>query len=146
MNSARIARLGLIGWGLAVAFITLNRTDPLSSNVPTVARPVSEVTGVPEPDVISFLYALEWPANLLMFVPLGVLLPLAFGFRLWTVAGLGLAVTLGIELSQALLFGTRDASAWDVLANFSGTLLGYPLGRWLVGAIPRQHRLDGAQH
>ena len=128
-----------------MGFITLNRTDPLSSNVPAVARPVSEVTGIPEPDIVGFLYSLEWPANVLMFVPFGVLLPMAFGWQFGRVMFVGLTITLAVELAQAMLFGTRDASAFDVIANVCGAILGYPIGQWLVSAILTKHRLQGAQ-
>lgn len=64
----------------------------------------------------------EFTANVLMFVPLGVLVPLVFR-RLWIGVLVAAALSAGAELVQTLL-PARHASMRDVLANVLGALLG----------------------
>lgn len=65
--------------------------------------------------------------NVLMFVPLGALLPMNFArLRRWQYTGLcTLAVTCAIETLQ--LFTGRSADIDDVIMNALGGLLGYAL-------------------
>jgi glycopeptide antibiotics resistance protein len=73
--------------------------------------------------------ALEFVANIALFVPFGLLVRIAFG-RLpwWAVAALGLATTVTIELVQSTL-PTRFSTVSDVIANTAGTLLGLLVAR-----------------
>ncbi|SKA82369.1 VanZ like family protein [Agreia bicolorata] len=69
--------------------------------------------------------AVEFSANIVMFLPLGVLIALLAWPSLWWVSGvLGLVASLTIELTQALLLSQRFASPGDVVANTAGALLG----------------------
>ena len=65
--------------------------------------------------------------NLVMFVPLGLLLPAAFPSlrRFWRTAVVCLAATLAIETLQ--YFTGRSADIDDVLLNLLGGMLGYGL-------------------
>ena len=71
--------------------------------------------------------ALEFVANIALFVPFGVLVRLVSA-RLpwWGVAVLGFATTVTIELVQSTL-PTRFSTLSDVIANTAGTLLGLAL-------------------
>ncbi len=70
--------------------------------------------------------AFEPVANILLFVPLGMLLS-TLGRRVLAVVGAGLAVSLVIEVTQYLLNIGRTADVNDLIENTLGTLIG-----WLV--------------
>ena len=65
--------------------------------------------------------------NVLLFAPLGFLLPLPVPAirRWWQVLAVGAGVSLCIELYQLAWPGVRKASVNDVLMNALGTLLGF---------------------
>jgi glycopeptide antibiotics resistance protein len=68
--------------------------------------------------------ALEFVANIALFVPFGVLGRLAFARPpWWAILLLGFATTVTIELVQSTL-PTRFSTASDVIANTAGTALG----------------------
>ena len=75
--------------------------------------------------------ALEFAANIAMFVPFGVLVRVAFA-RLpwWAVLLLGFATTVTIELVQTTL-PSRYSTLSDVIANTLGTAAGL-LIVWLL--------------
>lgn len=74
--------------------------------------------------------------NVLLFVPLGFLLPVLWKrFRsfLWT--GLfGLSFSLSIELLQLLTLRATDVN--DLMTNTTGTILGWLLGRLVLWLFP----------
>lgn len=70
----------------------------------------------------------QFMLNILLFVPLGFLLPLLFPRRagaLWRSALIALSVTLAAETIQ--YFIGRSADITDVIANFAGGVAGYAL-------------------
>jgi len=67
----------------------------------------------------------EFSANIVLFVPVGVLIALLAWPSLWWVSGLlGLVASLTIELTQSLFLPMRFASVGDIAANTTGALLG----------------------
>lgn len=81
--------------------------------------------------------------NLLAFVPLGLLVPLARPRRhSWaSVAVLGLALTVAIEVGQLLVsvtigYAYRSADIDDVIVNWLGAGLGYAAYRLAAAIIP----------
>jgi VanZ family protein len=67
----------------------------------------------------------EFGANILMFVPLGVLIALLLPrWEWWLAPIIGLALSLAIEFGQALVLPERFATPLDVLANTSGAIVG----------------------
>ncbi len=67
--------------------------------------------------------------NAAMFVPLAALALLSFPRLRWpTVALLGFAASLSVEVVQAVLLNARSAQLVDVVANTVGTLIGAALG------------------
>ncbi|MDY2719758.1 MAG: VanZ family protein [Candidatus Faecousia sp.] len=70
--------------------------------------------------------------NVLLFVPFGVLYPMANRRGFFGVVLRGLCLSLLIELLQPLLSATRASDITDVIANTAGTAVGYllylPLG------------------
>lgn len=69
-------------------------------------------------------------ANVLMFVPLGFLMPIFWRQRWWLTLLITLAVTLCIELVQP--FFDRSFDVDDIVLNFAGSAIGL-----LLSAIPR---------
>lgn len=69
-------------------------------------------------------------ANVLMFVPLGFLMPVLWRQRWWQTLLIVLAATLCIELIQPLFARSFDVD--DILLNFAGGAVGL-----LLSAIPR---------
>ena len=76
----------------------------------------------------------ELSGNMLLFAPLGFLLPLLVPAirRWWQVLAVGAGVSLLIELYQLAWPGVRKASVDDLLLNALGTLLGF-VALWLTG-------------
>lgn len=67
----------------------------------------------------------EFGANIVMFVPLGVLIALLLPrWEWWLAPIIGLALSLAIEFGQALLLPERFATPLDVLANTAGATIG----------------------
>lgn len=69
--------------------------------------------------------------NVLLFAPLGFLLPLLFPAmrRWWQALAVGAGVSLAIELYQLAWPGVRKADVNDVLMNVLGALLGFAVLR-----------------
>lgn len=73
----------------------------------------------------------EFGANIVMFVPLGLLMTLSLRSKaIWGVVAAG-ALSLFIELAQVIL-PSRVASPRDLLANVIGALVGYALAHLLT--------------
>lgn len=82
----------------------------------------------------------EFTANVLLFVPVGVLFAVRLGRgRWWLAFALGVAMTLTIEFVQ-LFLPARVSDARDLLANTLGTLIG--IGIVAVFAGGRRSRPD----
>jgi VanZ family protein len=84
---------------------------------------------------MGFTYEMvEFTANVIWFVPLGLLGVLAFGRRWWWLVLLGgAAVSTAIEAGQWLLLPERTPTLVDVAANTVGTAIGVALAvGWLL--------------
>lgn len=67
----------------------------------------------------------EASANILLFVPVGVTAALALpASSWWQKAGLGLFLSVGMELGQLMFLDNRFASIIDVVTNTAGTVIG----------------------
>jgi glycopeptide antibiotics resistance protein len=91
-----------------------------------------------------FNYAfVEACANVVLFVPVGIVATLAFpSNRWWRNAALGLVVSGCMELGQQLFLSSRVASPLDLVTNTAGGALGTVLAQ---AALPRFKRRQ-AQH
>lgn len=87
---------------------------------------------------------LEIIANVMVFVPIGILAFLLVPRRLWPLAiVLGPALSLSIEVLQRLVLPNRAATLTDVVANSGGALIGVALaiaGTLLFAPRLSQHR------
>lgn len=69
---------------------------------------------------------IEWLANVIMFVPWGVLGTLLLARRWWWVVPFsGLLASAAVETAQYLFLPARFASTADIVANTLGTMLGF---------------------
>lgn len=87
----------------------------------------------------SVLRDFELLANIALFVPYGVLLPIAFrGLKWWAVDLIGLGTTLLIELIQPF-FG-RSCDADDIIANTVGAIIGCAAAKIVITAVRRKRK------
>ena len=83
----------------------------------------------------------EFGANIVLFVPLGMLLALLFGpHRWWLAPVICFVATVLIELSQGALLPQRVASIGDVIANTVGGILGTLAAVAIMAALARNRR------
>ena len=81
---------------------------------------------------------LEFSANIVLFIPIGLLLTLMLGRRRWWVAILaGVAFTAAIEFTQRFL-PTRVSDVRDIVANTLGAIVGTLLAIALVSLATRR--------
>jgi len=86
----------------------------------------------------------EAAANVLLFVPLGIVASLAFMNRAWWQIGLfGFLVSVCIELGQLLFLHSRFASLQDVVTNTSGAVIGALLAFYTLRRL-QAHRSSAA--
>lgn len=69
-------------------------------------------------------HRIEFGANVLLFVPLGLLLALILSRRRYLVVPIAVIATVMIEGGQGILLGARTASVLDVIANTAGACIG----------------------
>jgi glycopeptide antibiotics resistance protein len=85
----------------------------------------------------------EATANVVLFVPVGIVAPLAFpNQRWWRNAALGLGVSGCMELGQLLFLSSRVVSPLDLVTNTAGGVLGIALAQALLRVLKRRQ----AQH
>ncbi len=125
---ARAARILLVPYSIGVLLLTwLPAADAGKvTGVVAVLAQVLAAWGVPFPVAYT---ALEFTANIALFVPLGVLLPIAWrGLPTWSVVAVGCAASVMIELVQ-LTMPSRYSTISDVVANTLGTAVGIGIVR-----------------
>lgn len=87
--------------------------------------------------------------NIILFVPMGLFLPILYEKydKLGKIALLGFLLSLSVEIVQLFGFGATDIN--DLITNTVGACLGYGLYKQLVKAIPastiEQIRVEGSQ-
>jgi glycopeptide antibiotics resistance protein len=136
LTAAYLAVVGLITLGP-----TLWRTRPALGDYDVLS-----VSTWLDPATWSRGISIEFVANILLFVPLGLLLRLAVPRATWMGAVLlGGAVSVAIEVLQ--VFGPRISDPRDVVANTLGALVGALLGALISGVarlVTRPLRSRGA--
>ncbi|PRA81980.1 VanZ family protein [Microbacterium sp. MYb66] len=84
--------------------------------------------------------ALEFLANVALFVPIGFLLPLAWPrLKLWQAVLIGGVMSAVIESVQGLM-PSRIPAVSDLIANTGGTLVGALVALMLLSLLPRGRR------
>ena len=106
-----------------VAWITLNPAPGNPAGNPLLRSLLRAVSAVPGLGWVDYTVA-EFSANVLMFVPMGLLFTLLLGrWRWWLAVAIGVVATLVIEFVQRFL-PARVSDPRDLLANTLGTLIG----------------------
>lgn len=86
---------------------------------------------------------LEFAANVLLFVPVGVCAVFLFGLRRWWLAVIvGVFLSVAIEAAQLVLPGTP--SVRDIISNSMGTVIGVLLALPVAAIASRRHGRPGA--
>ena len=127
-------------YAVALALIGLWKT-PVDRGVPvTDFAPVRWLTDLLDLQPWQAYDLVETSANVVLFVPLGILVLLWFrSWSLFAAVGVAFATTVTIELLQQALRPERFASLSDVVANTLGWLIG---GLMVVGARALRQRSD----
>jgi VanZ like family len=135
-----VARVLLTLYGISLAMIALWPV-PVDSGAGGFLRRVTDLVPV-------LTYArIEFSANILLFVPLGVLLMLILRGR-YLILPIAFVVTVAIECSQALLLDKRTPSVLDIIANIAGACIGIVIvavAESLRGRAAGQARPDDAR-
>ncbi|MGI9822611.1 VanZ family protein [Agromyces sp. Marseille-Q5079] len=117
------ARIGLVVYLVLLGLIVF-LPAPDSGGVSGILGWMAHLVGRLGVPVYEAYVVLEFLANIVLFVPFGVLVPVVFpGLRPWMVVALGLLTSAGIELVQFVL-PTRFPTVSDVVANTLGALIG----------------------
>lgn len=108
---------------LAVAWITLSPQPQDSAENHFIRDVIAQIGRFPLTSWITYS-GVEFTANIVMFVPMGVLFTLLLGMRRWWIALIvGFAATCAIEFTQIFL-PTRYSDVRDIVANTVGTAIG----------------------
>lgn len=126
MRRRAVLRILIAVYLAAVAYITLNPAPADPAGNPLLRSLLRAVAAVPGLGWVDYSVA-EFSANILLFVPMGLLFVLLLGaWRWWIAVALGVVATLSIEFVQRFL-PERFSDPRDLLANTLGTLLGVAL-------------------
>jgi glycopeptide antibiotics resistance protein len=113
-----------VAYLVALAILTLTPSASGKRIFSLLGRLVAGLQGYERMDWISYGTA-EFVANILVFLPLGVLLVLLVGRRRWfAVVVAGLLASCWIELAQSIWLGDRAGDPRDIASNAIGTVLG----------------------
>lgn len=146
-----VARLLLLVSAILIGLVVLLPSDnhQVLGLLPRLARKVAEL-GIP---YWAAFRAIEFGANIVLFVPLGVLIPLAIGSlraRVWWAAVLaGFAISAAIELARLFIPG-RVSDSRDLVSNTLGAALGAMIvlvvARCVRPCSPAAPRRDTMRH
>lgn len=147
--SRRLPNILLAVTTLAILALTLWPNPDDGNGTPLARAIVDWLYTIGMPTAITF-EAVEFTANIVMFVPFGLFLALSLPRWMWpwTVV-LGLAFTLLVEFLQAAFLPERFPTVSDLVANTAGALIGGALSllggrRRLEGGRPRTARPEPA--
>ncbi|OII00644.1 hypothetical protein BIU89_05500 [Curtobacterium sp. MCBA15_005] len=127
-----------IAYGVALALVGFWGSPVDAGGGPWLTRALAVAHRHGLPERIDYA-AVESLANVVYFVPLGLLVVLLAGARWWWAAiAAGLVVSTCIETGQALFLPARTATIDDVVANGVGAVLGAVVGVLLLSRAARR--------
>lgn len=129
---------------LAIAYWPAPVQAVFSDGVSRLIVGIDDLTGIPALVVFDVI---EIGANVLLFVPVGIIAGLAFGSgRTWLAVPVAIAVSVCLELGQSWFLDERTGSALDVVANTLGAAAGaaVPSDRGASAPSPDRPRRRGA--
>jgi VanZ family protein len=140
-RSRRFATGLAVTYGVALALVGFWGSPVDAAGGPWLTRVLAAAHRQGLPERIDYA-AVESLANVVYFVPLGLLVVLLAGARWWWAAiAVGLVVSTCIETGQALFLPARTGTVDDILANGVGALVGAVVGVLLLSrAARRRHR------
>ncbi|WP_420366415.1 VanZ family protein [Curtobacterium sp. L3-7] len=137
-RSRRIAAWVIGVYGVGVLFVGFAGSPMDAGAHPFIIRALDALHRLGVPGWFGY-GALEFSANVVFFLPLGLLVVLLVGGRRWWVgATAGLVVSACIETGQAVFLPARFASLDDVLSNTSGAVIGALVGVVVLGWAVRR--------
>ncbi|PZE73245.1 VanZ family protein [Curtobacterium sp. MCPF17_018] len=137
-RSRRFATGLAIAYGVALALVGFWGSPVDAAGAPWLTRVLAAAHRHGLPERIDYA-AVESLANVVYFVPLGLLVVLLAGARWWWAAiAAGLVVSACIETGQALFLPARTATVDDVVANGVGAVLGAVAGVLLLSRAARR--------
>lgn len=131
VRRASVPVLALAGYLVALALIAFWPTPVDAGVAPLIDALSRRVPAITGPRV-------EFAANIALFVPFGVLLPLILRRARELVLPIALVATVTIESAQALVLAARVPSVLDIVANLTGAAVGM-----LALAVWRRVRRSG---
>lgn len=146
---AILARLLLVPYAIALAMIVW-LPDAQAGRVTGIVGRVARSLAYRLDLSYSFTYtALEFVANIALFVPFGILLALGWRrLKTWHLALLGLLTSGVIEFVQ-LYLPTRFSTVSDLVANTAGAVVGCVVVKlivWLASVPARAEPHSGRSH
>ncbi|WP_051973314.1 VanZ family protein [Cryobacterium sp. MLB-32] len=131
----RAAIVVTVGYLLALALIAFWPTPvDKEAHVPLVSL-LGWLQGHGAPGWLTYTFV-EFSANIVLFVPVGLLAVILLGARRWWCAiVVGFVASCGIELGQLLFLPARYATSGDVIANTLGAALGTVLALALIALV-----------
>lgn len=91
----------------------------------TISEPFTRQLGRLDDRFPGSVEALEFIANIVLFIPAGLLLAVLLGpGRRWLAMLAGVALSTAIEFAQGILLPARVATLSDIVANSTGALVG----------------------
>jgi len=137
-RSRRFATGLAIAYGVALALVGFWGSPVDAAGGPWLTRALAAAHRHGLPERIGYA-AVESLANVVYFVPLGLLVVLLAGARWWWAAiAAGLVVSTCVETGQALFLPARTATVDDVVANGVGAVLGAVVGVLLLSRAARR--------
>ncbi|WIB33486.1 VanZ family protein [Curtobacterium sp. MCSS17_005] len=137
-RSRRFATGLAVAYGVALALVGFWGSPVDAAGGPWLNRVLAAAHRHGLPERIDYA-AVESLANVVFFVPLGLLVVLLAGARWWWAAiAAGLVISACIETGQALFLPARTATVDDVVANGVGALLGAVVGVLLLSRAARR--------
>lgn len=137
-RSRRFATGLATAYGVALALVGFWGSPVDAAGGPWLTRALAAAHGHGLPERLDYA-AVESLANVVYFVPLGLLVVLLAGARWWWAAiAAGLVVSACIETGQALFLPARTATIDDVVANGVGAVLGAVVGVLLLSRAARR--------
>lgn len=125
----------------AVGYITLGPQPPVGGKNGIVMQVLRILWEHPVTDWVTY-NGVEFTANILMFLPIGLFFLLLFGRRRWWLAVfLPFLMTVSIETAQIWIPG-RVSDIRDVISNTIGAVVGVLLGLALTAPRARRARAE----
>jgi glycopeptide antibiotics resistance protein len=136
----RLARWLAAAYLVTLALIALWPTQVDRGASGTISRVLARLHSYGVPDWVNYALV-EYTANVLLFLPVGLLGVVLIGAsRWWLAVGAGFLLSCVIETSQLVFRPSRVATLLDIMANTTGAVFGALLAVLLLDAVATRER------